>query len=88
MAQARAGCVGGLMGLFWFGGQSLYAIGITWMGELGVVIGWPLLMGMIISHQQRRRSSHRRMEEHPQRSYASARPRNADHYWRRWECLP
>jgi L-rhamnose-H+ transport protein len=39
---------GALMGLFWFGGQSLYAIGITWMGRLGVVIGWPLLMGMII----------------------------------------
>src|SRR5439155_1091619 len=39
---------GTLMGLFWFGGQSLYAIGITWMGQLGVVIGWPLLMGMII----------------------------------------
>jgi L-rhamnose-H+ transport protein len=39
---------GALMGLLWFGGQSLYAVGITWMGELGVVIGWPLLMGMII----------------------------------------
>jgi L-rhamnose-H+ transport protein len=39
---------GAFMGLFWFGGQSLYAIGITWMGQLGVVIGWPLLMGMII----------------------------------------
>jgi L-rhamnose-H+ transport protein len=39
---------GALMGLFWFGGQSLYAIGITSMGQLGVVIGWPLLMGMII----------------------------------------
>jgi L-rhamnose-H+ transport protein len=39
---------GFLMGLFWFGGQSLYAVGITWMGTLGVVIGWPLLMGMII----------------------------------------
>ncbi len=39
---------GALMGLFWFGGQSLYAMGITWMGQLGVVIGWPLLMGMII----------------------------------------
>ena len=36
------------MGLLWFGGQSLYAIGITWMVQLGVVIGWPLLMGMII----------------------------------------
>jgi L-rhamnose-H+ transport protein len=39
---------GALMGVFWFGGQSLYAVGITWMGALGVVIGWPLLMGMII----------------------------------------
>ena len=39
---------GFLMGLFWFGGQSLYAVGITRMGTLGVVIGWPLLMGMII----------------------------------------
>jgi L-rhamnose-H+ transport protein len=39
---------GGLMGLFWFGGQSLYALGIVHMGGLGVVIGWPLLMGMII----------------------------------------
>lgn len=39
---------GTLMGLLWFGGQSLYAVGITWMGTLGVVIGWPLLMGMII----------------------------------------
>jgi L-rhamnose-H+ transport protein len=36
------------MGFLWFGGQSLYAVGITRMGELGVVIGWPLLMGMII----------------------------------------
>ena len=39
---------GALMGFLWFGGQSLYAVGITRMGELGVVIGWPLLMGMII----------------------------------------
>jgi L-rhamnose-H+ transport protein len=39
---------GALMGLFWFGGQSLYAVGITRMGAIGVVIGWPLLMGMII----------------------------------------
>jgi L-rhamnose-H+ transport protein len=39
---------GGLMGLFWFGGQALYGLGISHMGNLGVVIGWPLLMGMII----------------------------------------
>jgi len=39
---------GALMGFLWFGGQSLYAVGTSGMGELGVVIGWPLLMGMII----------------------------------------
>jgi L-rhamnose-H+ transport protein len=39
---------GALMGLFWFGGQSLYGLGISRMGSLGVVVGWPLLMGMII----------------------------------------
>lgn len=39
---------GALMGLFWFGGQTLYGLGLSRMGELGVVIGWPLLMGMII----------------------------------------
>jgi L-rhamnose-H+ transport protein len=39
---------GALMGLFWFGGQSLYGFGISRMGTLGVVLGWPLLMGMII----------------------------------------
>jgi L-rhamnose-H+ transport protein len=39
---------GALMGLFWFGGQSLYGLGISRMGTLGVVVGWPLLMGMII----------------------------------------
>ena len=39
---------GGLMGMFWFGGQALYGVGVSHMGSLGVVIGWPLLMGMII----------------------------------------
>lgn len=39
---------GALMGLFWFGGQTLYGLGISRMGSLGVVIGWPLLMGMIV----------------------------------------
>lgn len=39
---------GSLMGLFWFGGQTLYGLGISRMGALGVVVGWPLLMGMII----------------------------------------
>jgi L-rhamnose-H+ transport protein len=36
------------MGFFWFGGQTLYGLGLSRMGELGVIIGWPLLMGMII----------------------------------------
>lgn len=39
---------GALMGLFWFGGQTLYGLGISRMGSLGVIVGWPLLMGMII----------------------------------------
>jgi L-rhamnose-H+ transport protein len=39
---------GALMGVFWFGGQTLYGLGISRMGTLGVVVGWPLLMGMII----------------------------------------
>jgi L-rhamnose-H+ transport protein len=39
---------GALMGIFWFGGQTLYGLGISRMGSLGVVVGWPLLMGMII----------------------------------------
>jgi L-rhamnose-H+ transport protein len=39
---------GALMGFFWFGGQTLYGLGISRMGTLGVVVGWPLLMGMII----------------------------------------
>jgi L-rhamnose-H+ transport protein len=50
---ARSGaCIGwvcgALMGVFWFGGQTLYGLGISRMGSLGVVVGWPLLMGMII----------------------------------------
>lgn len=39
---------GALMGVFWFGGQTLYGLGISRMGTLGIVVGWPLLMGMII----------------------------------------
>jgi L-rhamnose-H+ transport protein len=46
--SGRGWICGLLMGLFWFGGQSLYGVGISRMGDLGVVIGWPLLMGMII----------------------------------------
>ena len=45
---SRGWLCGLLMAIFWFGGQSLYGVGISRMGQLGVVIGWPLLMGMII----------------------------------------
>ena len=37
-----------LMGAFWFGGLSLYGIGVYRMGRFGTVAGWPLLMGTII----------------------------------------
>jgi L-rhamnose-H+ transport protein len=39
---------GALMGAFWFGGQALYGLGVSRVGDFGTVLGWPLLMGMII----------------------------------------
>jgi L-rhamnose-H+ transport protein len=39
---------GAAMGAFWFGGLAVYGLGIYRMGELGTVLGWPLLMGAII----------------------------------------
>jgi L-rhamnose-H+ transport protein len=39
---------GASMGALWFGGQALYGVGVYRMGELGTVIGWPVLMGMIV----------------------------------------
>jgi L-rhamnose-H+ transport protein len=39
---------GAIMGGCWFGGQALYGLGVSHMGEFGTVLGWPLLMGMII----------------------------------------
>ncbi len=48
IGAGRGWLCGLLMAIFWFGGQSLYGVGISRMGQLGVVIGWPLLMGMII----------------------------------------
>ena len=39
---------GAIMGAFWFGGQALYGLGISRVGDFGTVLGWPLLMGMII----------------------------------------
>jgi L-rhamnose-H+ transport protein len=39
---------GAVMGAFWFGGQALYGLGISRIGDFGTVLGWPLLMGMII----------------------------------------
>lgn len=37
-----------IMALFWFGGQVFYGYGFSRTGELGAVLSWPLLMGMII----------------------------------------
>lgn len=37
-----------VMAICWFGGQALYGIGMSRMGHLGAIVGWPLLMGMII----------------------------------------
>lgn len=39
---------GAIMGAFWLGGQALYGLGVSQMGDFGTVIGWPLLMGTII----------------------------------------
>jgi len=37
-----------IMGLFWFGGISIYGLGAAAMGRLGGVIGWPVFMATII----------------------------------------
>ncbi|MGH9619971.1 MAG: L-rhamnose/proton symporter RhaT [Bryobacteraceae bacterium] len=39
---------GAIMGALWFGGQALYGLGVSRMGQFGTVMGWPSLMGMII----------------------------------------
>jgi L-rhamnose-H+ transport protein len=39
---------GTLMGAFWFGGLALYGLGLSRLGSLGAVVGWPVLMGTII----------------------------------------
>ena len=36
------------MGAFWFGGLALYGLGLSRIGSLGAVVGWPVLMGTII----------------------------------------
>ncbi len=40
------GC--GVMGLFWFGGVSIYGMGAAAMGRLGAVVGWPVFMSTVI----------------------------------------
>jgi L-rhamnose-H+ transport protein len=39
---------GTLMGAFWFGGLALYGLGLSRLGSLGAIVGWPVLMGTII----------------------------------------
>jgi L-rhamnose-H+ transport protein len=36
------------MGFMWITGTVLYGVGATWMGHLGPVVGWPLLMCSMI----------------------------------------
>ncbi len=40
------GCA--IMGLFWFGGVSIYGMGAASMGRLGAVVGWPVFMSTVI----------------------------------------
>jgi L-rhamnose-H+ transport protein len=35
-----------LMGLLWFGGIAAYGVGAASLGDLGGIVGWPLLMAM------------------------------------------
>jgi len=35
-----------IAGLFWFGALGIYGQGATLMGEMGPVIGWPILLGL------------------------------------------
>jgi L-rhamnose-H+ transport protein len=37
-----------LSGLFWFGGFGAYGQGAALMGELGPVVGWPILLGLAL----------------------------------------
>lgn len=39
---------GVIMAVCWFGGQAMYGLGSSRSGDLGTVVSWPLLMGMII----------------------------------------
>jgi len=40
--------LGALMGLIWCGGLYIYGFGASFMGSLGVVVGWVLFMSSII----------------------------------------
>ena len=37
-----------LMGLLWFGGIAAYGVGAASLGDLGGIVGWPLLMAMTV----------------------------------------
>ena len=40
--------IGIVMGLIWFGGVTLYGMGVTKLGVLGASIGWPLIQSVAI----------------------------------------
>eukprot|EP00047_Mylnosiga_fluctuans_P015532 m.47342 g.47342 ORF g.47342 m.47342 type:complete len:351 (+) comp5969_c0_seq2:40-1092(+) len=46
--RLRNTLLGVLMGVLWFGGNTLYGIGVSLIGDLGTVIGWPMFLSAMI----------------------------------------
>eukprot|EP00051_Salpingoeca_urceolata_P020920 m.321042 g.321042 ORF g.321042 m.321042 type:complete len:355 (-) comp19707_c0_seq16:1378-2442(-) len=44
----RNGSLAALMGVFWFGGNVVYGIGVDMIGSLGTVLGWPTFMSFMV----------------------------------------
>ena len=71
---------GGLMGLFWFGGQALYGLGISHMGKSGRCHRMAAANGHDHHHQQRGRSHHRGVGRCFGRKQALPGGRYGDHF--------
>ena len=37
-----------IMAVLWFSSTALYGIATQWLGDLGVVVGWPVFMSLIV----------------------------------------
>lgn len=46
--QARNFCLAALMAVLWFFSTILYGVAAQWLGEWGVVLGWPAFMSVIV----------------------------------------